>query len=167
MTDQNHYSVLSVSPSATKEEVKAAFEEVLAARRAKRASTFDVHAAYAVLGDPMLRRAYDMARLGRATSERVSQTTAQAAELAKDVLPEVNWAEVRQNAWVTGLKATVLISGATARAADITGAVSRRLQLVAARRLAREIILPRMAACIDDELARVDLEDLGEPAENE
>lgn len=135
MTD--HYSVLSLSPDSSREEVTAAFEEVLAARKAKRARTSDVHAAYAVLGEPALRHVYDMARFGRATSEKVTQTKEQAIELAKEALPDIDWAEVRQNAWQTTLKATVLLAGATARAADFTGVASRRLQAEAARRIDR------------------------------
>lgn len=129
MTDP--YLVLGVDPRARQEEVHAAFEEVLAARKARRSKTSDVHAAYAVLGDASLRRTYDLTRLGRATSERLSD----AKEAALEVLPDVNWGEVGRGAVQVGLKSTVLVSGAMAKVADIVGSLSRRVQVEAAKRI--------------------------------
>lgn len=129
MTDP--YLVLGIDPRARQEEVQAAFEEVLAARKARRSKTSDVHAAYAVLGDVNLRRTYDLARLGRATGERLSD----AKDAALEVLPDVNWGEVAQSAVQLGLKSTVLVSGAMAKVADVVGSLSRRVQIEAAKRI--------------------------------
>lgn len=131
MSTNDLYAVLGVDARARQEEVQAAFEEVLAARKARRSKTSDVHAAYAVLGDANLRRTYDLARLGRATGERLSD----AKEAALEVLPDVNWGEVARGAVQVGLKSTVLVSGATAKVADVVGSMSRRVQVEAAKRI--------------------------------
>jgi hypothetical protein len=61
-----------------------------------------------------------------------------AAKLAAaEALPEVDWTEVRQQAWQTTLKATVLVTGLTAKAADTTASLSRRVQVEAAKRIHR------------------------------
>lgn len=129
MTDP--YQVLGVDPRARQEEVEAAFEEALAARRASRKGASDLHAAFAVVGDPSLRKAHDLVQMGRLTNERLSA----AKDAAVDALPEIDWAEVRREATQTALKVTVMLSGAAARAADATARVSRRVQIKAAKRI--------------------------------
>lgn len=131
MTDP--YQVLKVDPRAPQEEVDAAFEEAIAARRTSRKSASDLHAAYAVIGDPTLRKAHDLVQLGRVTNEKLTAAKGAAIE----ALPDVDWTEVRQQAWQTTLKATVLVSGLTAKAADTTARVSRRVQIEAAKRIDR------------------------------
>lgn len=134
---QDPYEVLGVEPKARQEEIEAAFQELVETRKASRRSTADLHAAYAVLSDATLRKAWDFAEFGRATSVKVAQTKEQAIELAKDAIPEIDWAEVGQNAWQTSLKLTVLVSGVAARVADATGHGARRLQVLAASRIQR------------------------------
>lgn len=134
---QDHYQVLSVDPKASSEEVKAAFDQALASRRARRQKTSDVHVALAVLGDPTLRRAYDLARAGEAVTDKLVYAKAVTIDAARDSIPDVHWGEVRRHAWQTLLRTTVLVTGATARAADVTGSVSRGLQHQAAKRITR------------------------------
>lgn len=134
MSEKSLYEVLGVDSRARQEEVEAAFQEAVAARRVSRKSTSDLHAAYAVLGDPTLRRAHDIVQLGHATNEKLTV----AKDAVVEALPDVDWAEVRQNAWQVGLKATVLVSGFTARAADAAARVSRRVQTEAAKRIDRD-----------------------------
>ncbi len=129
MTDP--YEVLGVDHRAPQEEVESAFEEALAARRASRKSASDLYSAFAVIGDPTLRKAHDLVQLGRATNEKL----AAAKGAAIDALPEIDWAEVRREARQAALKATVLVSGAAARVADATARVSRRVQVEAAKRI--------------------------------
>lgn len=130
----NHYEVLGVEPGAKAEEIEAAFERQVAARKEKRQRTADVYAAYAVLSEPALKAMYDMTRLSRATNERL----AVAKDVVTDALPDVDWSEVRQQAWQTSLKVAVLVSGLTAKAADTAGQVSRRVQRAAASRIDRQ-----------------------------
>lgn len=85
MSDSSYYQTLGVEKDARQEEIRVAFEETLAARKARRARTSDVHAAFAVIGDVNQRRVYDLTRWGRASSERLSE----AAELAIGVAREV------------------------------------------------------------------------------
>lgn len=132
MTDP--YQVLGVDPRAHQEEVEAAFEKAVAVRRASRKSASDVHAAFAVIGDPTLRKAHDLVQLGRVTNEKLSAAKGAAIE----ALPEINWADVRREARQTALKATVLVSGVAARVADATARVSRRVQVEAAKRIDRD-----------------------------
>lgn len=132
MTDP--YQVLGVGPRASQEEIEAAFEEALASRRSSRKGASDLHSAYAVIGDPSLRRAYDLVQLGHATSERLTG----AKDALVEAIPEVNWTEVRREAAQAALKATVLVSGAAARAADATARVSRWVQAQASRRIERD-----------------------------
>lgn len=133
MTD--HYWALGLEPSATQDEVSQAFERELAARKARRARTSDLHSAMAVLGDPALRRAYDLARLGESASQKLVHARAVALESARENAPDVDLREVRRHAWQTCLRATVVTTGVTARVADITGAVSRSIQASASRRI--------------------------------
>lgn len=129
----DHYEVLGLEPGAKAEEIEAAFEQLVIIRKEKRQRTADVFAAYAVLSEPALRAMYDMTRLGQAAHEKL----ADAKDAVSEILPEVDWAEVRREAKQAALKATVLISGATARAADTTARISRRLQVAAAKRIDR------------------------------
>lgn len=131
MSTNDLYAVLGVDPRARQEEVEAAFNEAVEARRASRKSASDLHAAFAVLGDGSLRKAYDLVQLGHATNERLTV----AKDAIVEAMPEVRWIEVRQHAWQVTLKAAVLVSGFTARAADTTARVSRRVQVGAARRI--------------------------------
>jgi len=129
MTD--HYKSLGLEPGAKQDEIQAAFEKELASRKARRQRTSDLHAAHAVLADPALRRAYDAVRIGHEAGARLVQAKDSAIDFAKDVAPDVDWAEVGRSAWQTGLKATVLVAGVTAKLSDGTGRVSRRLQAAA------------------------------------
>ena len=131
----DHYQVLGVEPGAGQEEVQAAFDEALAARRARRQKTSDVHVAYAVLGDPALRRAYDLARVGEAASGKLVHAKAVTIEFAKEAIPEVDLNEVRRHTWQSVLRATVFVTGVTAKASEVTGALSRQVQQEAAKRI--------------------------------
>ena len=135
MSEKSLYEVLGVDSRARQEEVEAAFHDVVEARRASRKSTSDVHVAFAVIGDPSLRKAYDMVQLGRLTNEKLGI----AKDTVVEALPEVDWAEVLREAQQVTLKATVLISGIAARAADATARVSRRVQVAAAKRIDRNM----------------------------
>ena len=128
------YQVLGIDQRARQEEVEAAFHEALDARRASRKSASDLHAAYALVGDVSLRKAYDLVQLGHATNERLTV----AKDAIVEAMPEVNWTEVRTQAWQVGLKATVLASGTAAKVADATARLSRRLQAEAAKRIVCE-----------------------------
>jgi len=134
MSEKSVYEVLGVDSRASQEEVEAAFHEAVEARRASRKSASDLHAAFAVVGDVSLRRAYDLVQLGHATNEKLTG----ARDAIVEALPDVNWTEVRMQAWQTTLKAAVLISGASAKVADAAARVSRRVQVEAARRIERE-----------------------------
>lgn len=136
----DHYEVLGIDRHASSEEITAAFDLAIEARRAKRQRTADLHAAYAVLSEPTLRSAYDLARFGASAARIAKKVADKATEVAsqtKDAIPEVDFEEVARDAWRTTLKSVVLVSGATARVADATGALSRRLQTAAAQRLSR------------------------------
>lgn len=133
MTD--HYEVLGVEPTASGVEIQAAFDELLTARRAKRRRTSDLHAAIAVLGDPTLRRAFDLARLGEAAGSKLVHAKAVTLEFARENVPDVDLREVQRHAWQTFLRTAVLVTGVSARVSDVTGSVSRRLQVEAAKRI--------------------------------
>ncbi len=134
----DHYKTLGLEPGAKQVEIEAAFEEQLAARKARRGRTADLHAAHAVLGDVALRRSYDAVRLGHDAGARLIQAKDSAIDLAKDVAPDVDWAEVGRSAWQTTLKATVLVAGASAKVSDLTASLSRRVQTAAAARISDE-----------------------------
>lgn len=133
MSGESLYTVLGVDSRASQEEVDAAFIEAVEARRASRKSSSDLHAAYAVIGDVSLRKAYDLVQLGHATNERLTV----AKDAIVEAMPEVRWDEVRQQAWQVTLKTTVLVSGFTAKAADVAARVSRGVQAEAAKRIDR------------------------------
>jgi len=135
MIDQ--YSVLKLDRGAKPEEVQRAFDELLAARRAKRQRTSDLHAAIAVLGDPTLRKAHDLALLGEATNDKLVHAKAVTIEFAREKMPDVDLKEVSRHAWQTLLRTTVLVTGLTARVSEVTGVVSRQIQQVAAKRITR------------------------------
>jgi|GEM_PF-5244913 len=134
MTERSLYEVLGVDRRAHQEELEAAFHEAVEARRASRKSASDLHAAYAVLSEPALRKAYDVVQLGHATSDRLTA----AKDVMVEALPDVNWVEVRREAKQTALKAAVLISGATVKVANATARVFSRVQIEAAKRIGLE-----------------------------
>lgn len=137
---QDHYLVIGVEPKATPEEIESAFQSALETRRAKRQRTSDVHVAHAVLSDAALRRAYDAARIGVALAEKVNDvkaTTIHAASQASDMIPDVDLKEVAAEARQVGLKVTVVAAGAIAKGAEVTAAMSRRIQSIAARGIER------------------------------
>lgn len=134
MDGQSYYDVLNVGERATREEIAAAFDERLAERRKRRKQSGDLYAALEVLTTPALRRAYDLSRKGAAAGERLTQ----ARDAVIEAIPDVDWAEVRQNAMQATLQATVLVAGLTARVSDAAGSASRRVQIAAARRLRSE-----------------------------
>jgi curved DNA-binding protein CbpA len=132
----NHYEVLGLKVGgATSEQVDAAFDEVLAARRAKRQKTSDVHVAHAVLSDDGLRRTYDLALRGAIAGDRLTGAKDAAIEIVRDAIPEIDFNDVRRHAWQSLLRTTVLIAGATAKVSDMTGVASRQLQREAAKRI--------------------------------
>lgn len=131
MTD--HYKVLCVDPGAKQEEVQIAFDELLAARRARRQKVGDVYAAMAVVGDPTLRKAYDLARFGEAAGDKLVGVRTAAVE----VIQEIDIRELLAQTREVALKVTVVGSGAVAKAAEFTAKASRGVQLVASRRLER------------------------------
>jgi len=135
MTD--YYTALCVEPNASVEEIEAAYQEQLAARRAKRQKNADLHQAIAVLGDPVLRTAYDLKRRGSAVSGKLVAAKDTAVDSISDVIAEIDVAEVAKQASEVGLKGVVLLSGAVARIGEATTVLSRRVQVGAARRLNR------------------------------
>lgn len=137
---QDHYEALGVDPKSTTEVIEAAFAEALAARRARRAKTSDLHVALAVLTDPPLRRAYDAARLGVAATDKMVLVKDKAIEVAgqvRELVPEVDAKELASEAWHLTLRSTVFASGLSAKVADAAGAASRRVQVAAAQALQR------------------------------
>lgn len=136
MTD--YYKVLGVQPSATAEEIVSASEELLGVRKARRQRTGDIHAAVAVLGDPTLRRAFDVARFGAATGARLVSTKEAAVVVAGQVVemvPDVDFQELTRSTWQAALRAVVFTSGMAAKVADVTASVSRRVQSEASKRI--------------------------------
>lgn len=131
----DHYVVLGVSPQAKQEEVQAAFDELLVVRKARRQKTSDLHAAMAVLGEPTLRRAYDLARIGQSTKGKLVHATVVTSEFARDNIPEIDIRELLSQTREVALKLTVVGSGTLARVAEFTAKTSRTVQLVASRRL--------------------------------
>lgn len=131
MDSPSYYEVLNVGERATREEVLAAFDLKLAERRARRMRTGDLFASRDVLTTPALRAAYDLSRKGAAAGERLSE----AKDAVIEAIPEVDWSQVRKNAVQTALQATVLCAGFTAKASDVAGSVSRRVQSAASSRL--------------------------------
>lgn len=131
---KSYFEVLGVGRQASQSEVDAAYEAIVYARKRQRRSTADVVAAHSVLSDPVLRRAHELSIFGHEAGEKLEA----AVEAVQDRLPDIDWAEVRREAWQTTLKTTVLVSGATAKAADLTAGACRRLQSEAAKRLSSE-----------------------------
>ncbi|NTU70461.1 MAG: hypothetical protein HGB10_01350 [Coriobacteriia bacterium] len=136
MTD--HFKTLGLEPGAKRVEIEAAFEEQLAARKARRRRTSDLHAAFAVLSDPTLRRAYELARFGEAASIRVADAKAVTIGRAREVVAQVDVQEIVHDARRLGLKSLVFVSRCTARVADVTADVSRSIQVAASRALENE-----------------------------
>lgn len=115
MTD--YYEVLQVSRSADQAEISSAFESVLAERRSRRQKASDVHAAFAVIGDTKLRRAYDLIQFGTSATYRL-----------EELVPDIDFEEVAREVRTASLKAVVLMSGLTAKASDVVGVVARKVQ---------------------------------------
>jgi len=131
----NHFEVLGIEPTAKQEEIIAAFDELLAARRAKRQKTSDLQQAIAVVGDPVLRKAYTAMLVTGSAGDKLVHAKAVTIEFAKEAMPEVDLNEVRRHAWQTLLRTTVLVTGMTAKASEVTSAVSRQIQQEAAKRI--------------------------------
>lgn len=131
----DHYEALCVEPNASFEEIEEAFETQLAACRAKRQRSGDVYQAIAVLGDPVLRVAYDLKRSGSAVSCKLACAKDSTVGTVSDAIAEIDVADVVKQAREAGLKGVVLLCGATARAGDVTAALCRRLQVAAANYL--------------------------------
>lgn len=140
----DYYEILGIEKDAQTEEIPAAFEALLTSRRAKRQRTSDLHAALAVLADPILRTAYDAVLAGK-TSAGVGGpkgAVGEAALLVRDVISEIDVEEVARQAWQLTLKTVVVVSGTTAKAADVTGTFARTVQVAAAKRLSSQADLP-------------------------
>ena len=135
---EDQYQVLGLEQGARQEEVQAAFDELLAARKARRGKTSDLHVACAVLSDPVLRRAHDLARMGISAGGKLSKTKDAALGFAADAIPDIDVAEVVAQIRELGLKLTVVGCGALAKGADVTARASRAVQSAARRRLLRE-----------------------------
>jgi hypothetical protein len=86
MTD--HYAVLGVDRVSSQEDVAAAFERLLAARKTHRQKTSDLHVAYAILADAGLRRAYDLACFGAAASDRIVEAGPPSSATPKTLWPK-------------------------------------------------------------------------------
>ncbi len=135
---KNHYEVLGLEQGAGQEEIEAAFQELLVVRRSRRSKTSDLHAAHAVLSDTNLRRAYDLALLGTAATEKLAKAKDVAVEMvdhARESMPDIDLQAVAHDAWQTTLKAVVLVSGFAAKVADVTCTASRKLQGEAAKQI--------------------------------
>lgn len=138
---KDYYEVLGIERGTNEAEIRAAFEAEIVSRRSRRQKSSDVHVAYAVLSDDTLRHAYDLARFGIAVSNKLAETKASAVQVAEqvgDLVPDVDFREVADQAWQTALKATVLSAGVTANIGDVVASVARRIQIEAARRIRRD-----------------------------
>jgi DnaJ-class molecular chaperone len=133
-----YYETLGIETGAKQGEVRAAFDEQLAARKARRGRTSDLHAAFAVLSDPTLRKAYDLARLGSAASEKLVSAKEGAVRVAThlgDSVSEIDVQEVVQDVWRTTLKAVVVTSVVTEKVGEAAAQVSRRMRAAAKKGL--------------------------------
>lgn len=129
----SHFEVLGLTPGAKQEEVSTAFEELLAVRRTRRRKTGDLYAAFAVLSDPTLRKAHELALFGDAAGDKL----AIARNAAVEVIQEIDIRELLTQTREVVLKATVVGSGAVAKMAEFAARASRGVQAVASRRLAK------------------------------
>lgn len=127
----DHFKVLGLTPLARKEEVSAAFEELLADRRARRRKTGDLYASLAVLSDPTLRRAHEIALFGESAGDKLAVV----GNAAVEVIQEIDIRELLAQTREVALKVTVVGSGAVARVAEFTAKASRGVQAVASRQL--------------------------------
>ncbi len=130
----NHFEVLGLTPGAKQEEVSAAFEKLLADRRARRRKTGDLHAALAVLSDPTLRRAHEIALFGESASEKLVG----AGTAAVEAIQEIDVRELLAQSREVALKVTVVGCGAVAKVAEFTAKTSRSVQVVASRQLEKK-----------------------------
>lgn len=138
---KNHYEALGLAPGANGAEVRSAFDEMLAARRAKRQRTSELHAAIAVLGDPVLRAAYDASLMGRgafAKAAGLSDEVATAVGDMKTRAGEVDYAALGGQVWQLTLRVVVLASDSTVAVASLTSRVSKRVGDVARSRITRD-----------------------------
>ena len=136
----DYYEILGVEHDALTDEIPTAFEALLASRRARRQKTSDLHAAFAVLADPALRAAYDAIVSGEGVPSCGATPKAmigEAALLVRDAVADIDLGEVAAQALDLTLKTIVVVSGTTAKIADVTGLVSRRVQAAAAGRIIR------------------------------
>ncbi len=129
----NHFEVLGLAPGARQEEVVAAFDELLADRRARRRRTGDLHAALAILSDPTLRKAHELALLGDAAGDKLVG----AKNAAVEAIQEIDLRELASQTREVALKVTVIGSGALASAAELTARGSRAVQRAASHRLTK------------------------------
>lgn len=132
------YSVLNLDRGASQNDIQAAFQELLAARKARRQNANDLHVAVAILSDAGLRRTWDLECLGVATTEKLVKTKDAAIEVAGQVaemVPEIDLKEAVRSAWQATLRVIVLTTGTTAKAAELTAMVSRTIQLEAGKRI--------------------------------
>lgn len=130
----NYYETLGIEPGAKQDQIQAAFDEQLAVRKARRGRTSDLHAAFAVLADPTLRKAYDLARLGSAAGEKLVGAKDGVARVASHLgaaVSEIDIQEVAHDAWRTTLKAVVVTSVVTEKVAEATARVSRKVRVAA------------------------------------
>lgn len=133
MTD--YFEVLGIKAGATEVEVREAFDELLAKRRARKQRTGDLYAALEVLTNPTLRTAFELSKLGLAVATGVASGANAASEAAAEIMSEIDVREVARQARLVALKSAYVASGAVARSADFTAKQARSIQAVALRRL--------------------------------
>ncbi|MGK7914928.1 MAG: J domain-containing protein [Prochloraceae cyanobacterium] len=110
MLQVNHYQILEVSHKATHQEIKQAYRRLVkrfhpdsGSQTADREKIVEVNAAYEVLGDPQLRRSYDLQLtsqdLYRSTIKR-QQRTADAQNQYQRSRQKVKEEEAHQRQWL-------------------------------------------------------------------
>jgi len=138
MNKNDYYGNLGVTANATSEEIEGAFQELVASRRASHRGTSDLSAAFAVIGNPTMRKTHDLARFGIVTSERLVHAKATTVDFARNAIPEIDVKELVSQTREVALKLTVLGTGAITRAAELTATVSRAVQVAASRQLEKD-----------------------------
>lgn len=131
MTD--YYSVLGIEKGARTEDVATAFDSLLASRRARRQKTSDLHAAFAVLADPVLRAAYDGVLAGGVSGPK--HLVGEAALFVRDVVSDIDVQQIADQAWEVALKSVALASRNTGRLMDAGAKASRVVERAAVKRL--------------------------------
>jgi len=132
MTD--HYQTLGVDRKAEQHEIATAAEELLAVRKAKRQRTADVHAALAVLGDPSMRKAYDLVVTGKIVGEKAGVVI----EQVRDAVPDVDLRQLSCEAKQLSLKVIVLLSRMAGRTAESVCSISRWTETAACAALKKQ-----------------------------